>query len=75
MATFLHLLKPDSAPAALPVIEAQRQQPGAEVMVVLLDGGRPATLPADLPVRRLGDDLDYAGLLDLIFQSDHVISW
>jgi hypothetical protein len=76
MAAFLHLLK-DGAPAlALPAIEANRREPGAQVTVVLLPGAAPAALPPDVVVRRLAEgDLDYAALLDLIFAHDHVITW
>ena len=75
MPRFLHLLKGDSWPAAGAVIEAHRREPGARVTVVLLDGAPPASLPADVSVRRLGNDLDYSGLLDLIFAADHVVTW
>ena len=76
MPTFLHLLKADSAPLATPIIEANSREPGAEVTVVLLDGATPPTLPPAIRVRRLApSDLDYSTLLDLIFESDRVISW
>ena len=61
MATFLHLLKRDSADMAAPVIEANRREPDARVTVVLLDGAAAPPLPAEVTVRRLADgDLDYA---------------
>jgi hypothetical protein len=44
------------------------------VTVVLLDGAH-AALPAGAAVKRFGPDLDYNTLLDLIFESDHVITW
>jgi hypothetical protein len=76
MATFLHLLKADSSALALPVIEQHRREPGARVTVVLLDAGAPGPVPAGVAVRRLEPgDLDYPGLLDLIFASDHVLTW
>ena len=76
MATFLHLLKRDSADMAAPVIEANRREPDARVTVVLLDAAAAPPLPAGVTVRRLADgDLDYAGLLDLIFAHDHVVTW
>ncbi len=76
MARFLHLLRGDSAALAAPVIEKNYREPGAEVTVVLLDGATPPPLPPGARVRRLADsDLDYSSLLDLIFESDHVISW
>jgi hypothetical protein len=77
MAAFLHLLKADSAaPLAAAVIESNLAEPGARVTVVLLDGAVGPALPAGATVRRLADgDLDYPGLLDLIFGHDHVITW
>ena len=74
MARFLHLLKGDSLPLAGVVIERNLREPGARVTVVLLDGPA-ASLPAGAAVRRLGADLDYDALVDLIFESDHVITW
>ena len=48
----------------------------ARVTVVLLDGAAAPSLPAGVAVRRLAPgDLDYAGLLDLIFAHDHVVTW
>jgi hypothetical protein len=76
MASFLHLLKGDSAEMAASVVEANRREPDARVTVVLLDGAAAPPLPAGVTVRRLADgDLDYAGLLDLIFAHDHVVTW
>ena len=76
MARFLHLLKVDSGALAAPVIERNRLEPGARVTVVLLDGAAAPALPAGVTVRRLAPgDLDYSALLDLIFESDHVITW
>jgi len=76
MPTFLHLLKRDSACLAAPVIEANSREAGATVTVVLLDGAEAPTLPPTVRVRHLSaSDLDYSALLDLIFESDRVISW
>jgi hypothetical protein len=76
MAAFLHILKGDSGALAGPVIEANRLEPDARVTVVLLEGAQADSLPAGVEVRRLAaGDLDYAGLLDLIFAHDHVITW
>ena len=77
MAAFLHLLKADSAAAlAASVIESNLAEPDARVTVVLLDGAIAPSLPAEVAVRRLADgELDYPGLLDLIFAHDHVITW
>jgi len=76
MPAFLHVLKSDSAALAIPVIEANAREAGAGVTVVLLDGTTLPSLPPAVTVRRLSpSDLDYSGLLDLIFQSDRVITW
>ncbi len=74
MPSFLHLLKNDSPPLAATVIEQNLRHPGARVTVVLLDGAA-ASLPAGAEVKRLGPELDYNALLDLIFESDHVVTW
>jgi hypothetical protein len=73
MARYLHLVGRDANPLAEAVIA--RPEAGAQVTVVLLDGGALASPPPDARLLRLGEGLDYAGLLDLIFAADHVISW
>jgi hypothetical protein len=73
MARFLHLLKRDSPVMASAVVEENRREAGADVTVVLLDDATPP--PAHVTIRRLGADLDYPALLELIFASDHVVSW
>jgi hypothetical protein len=76
MATFLHLVKRDAAALAGTVIESNLRDADARVTVVMLDAAPPPSLPAGVAVRRLAPgDLDYAGLLDLIFAHDHVITW
>jgi hypothetical protein len=76
MATFLHLVKGDSAALAGAVIESNVREADARVTVVLLDGGAAPALPEGVAARRLAPgDLDYAGLLDLVFAHDHVITW
>lgn len=76
MATFLHLIKGDSAALAGAVIETALRETDAQLTVVLLDDGPAPALPAGVAVRRLAPgDLDYAGLLDLVFAHDHVITW
>jgi hypothetical protein len=76
MAAYLHLVKGDSAALAGAVIEANLRETDARVTVVLLDGAAAPSLPATVAVRRLAPaDLDYAGLLDLVFAHDHVITW
>jgi hypothetical protein len=74
MPRFLHLIKRDSPPLATDLVARQFQESGAEVTVVLLDGAAPA-LPAGVAIKRLGADLDHDTLLDLIFTSDHVVTW
>ena len=74
MPRFLHLIKRDSPHLAADIVARQLQEPGAEVTVVLLDGVSPS-LPVGVAVKRLGTDLDHHKLLDLIFESDHVVTW
>jgi hypothetical protein len=74
MASILHLLKGVDTALAATVI-AQHALAGERVTVVLLPGGAAPTLPPGVPVRRLPDDLSYAQLVDLVFESDHVITW
>lgn len=76
MAAFLHLFKADSAGLAASVVASNLREADARVTIVLLEGTPAPTLPAGVAVRRLADgDLDYKGLLDLIFAHDHVITW
>jgi hypothetical protein len=74
MASVLHLLKGADATLAGTVIE-QHARAGARVTVVLLSGDAPPHVPPGVPVRRLDSDLSYAQLVDLVFESDHVITW
>ncbi len=58
------------------MIESNLRDADARVTVAMLDAAPPPSLPAGVAVRRLAPgDLDYAGLLDLIFAHDHVITW
>ena len=75
MPRFLHLIKRDSSPLAADIVARQLRESGAEVTVVLLDGGAAPHLPAGIAVKRLGADLDHDKLLDLVFESDHVVTW
>jgi len=76
MAKFLHLLKSDANPLAAAVVEQNSREPGVDVTVVLLPGAPRPDLPGGVHVRQLGEDgFGYSALLDLIFESDHVISW
>ena len=76
MVRFLHILKGNPASLAEPVIAEHCRQSGADVTVVLLEDAPLPALPPSARVRRLAEgDLDYASLLDLIFESDHVVTW
>jgi hypothetical protein len=75
MARALHLLQESGLATALPVIERQSGDPDVRVTVVLLHGMPSPALPDGVRAARLGAGLDYPGLLDLIFASDHVIAW
>jgi hypothetical protein len=70
----LHLIKRDSPSVAADIVTRQLRDPSVEVTVVLLNGAAP-DLPAGVAVKRLGADLDHDSLLDLIFESDHVVTW
>ena len=43
--------------------------------MVLLDGAIAPSLPAGVTVRASPSELDYPGLLDLIFEATSVITW
>lgn len=73
MARYLHLLKADAPALARAVIG--RAAPDATITVVMLDASVPPVLPPGARLLHLGQGLDHAGLLDLIFEADHVISW
>jgi hypothetical protein len=76
MATYLHLLRSDSSPAALPVISEQAREGARRVVVVQMDDAPAPLLPPEVTRHRLGPGgLDHDALLDLIFSSDHVIAW
>jgi hypothetical protein len=47
---------------------------GDTITVVVLDGAPPST-PATVSVRRLGADLTYRELVDLVFDAEHVVPW
>jgi len=74
MAAVLHLLK--GADTALARIAIERQlDAGDHVTVALLAGAADPGFPAGVAVHRVPDDLAYSRLLDLVFESDHVITW
>jgi hypothetical protein len=75
MPAALHLLTRADAPLAGGVIERQCREPDTAVTVVLLPGGAAPSLPATVTVRRVPQDLTYREVVDLIFASDHVLTW
>ncbi len=73
MARVLHLFKGDHAGEAAAVIGAQLAA-GDVVTVALLDAAEPE-LPAGVTLRRVPSELPYAKLVELVFASDHVVTW
>jgi hypothetical protein len=73
MVRYLHLV--GAEPNSLTAGVIAHPEAGADVTVVLLDGATPPALPAGARLLRLGQDVDYSRLLDLIFEADHVIAW
>jgi len=74
MAAVLHLLKASDATLARATIE-QNLRAGDRVTVVFLPGAARPELPAGATPHRVPDDLSYNRLLELIFESDQVITW
>ena len=75
MRSVLHILNGQEASLALPVIEQQRREPDTRVTVVLLAGADAPVLPDGVTVRRVDHYLTHSQLLDVIFESDQVITW
>ncbi len=74
MAAVLHLLKSPIPPLARAALE-RGVGAGDRVTVVLLPGAGSPGLPDGVAVHRAPDDLSYSQLLELIFESDQVITW
>ena len=74
MAAVLHLLKGTDVKFPLAVIE-QEVRAGDDVTVALLPGGIAPALPPGVTIHHVGSDLSYSQLLDLIFESDQVVTW
>ena len=74
MARVLHLWKGGS-PDLVRTVVAQHVAAGDEVTVGALAGATLDGLPAGVALRRVPQDLDYDGLLDLVFAADHVVTW
>jgi hypothetical protein len=76
MATALHLVRGAGEPPALAAAVVGRQlAAGDRVAVALLEGAPRPDLPAGVTVHRVPDELSYAALVELIFASDHVVTW
>ena len=73
MPRVLHLVKGTHDDLVVATI-AHQLAAGDAVTVAVLDG-EPPPLPPDVTVRRVGRDCAWAELLDLIFASDHVVTW
>jgi hypothetical protein len=75
MTAVLHLVK-SSAPDELVLTTIGQQLADRDtVTVALLHGVLTPALPAGARVLRVPDDLSYDSLLELIFASDHVLTW
>jgi len=74
MPTVLHLIKSADPALARAAIE-QHVGAGDRVTVALLPGGAALALPSSVTIHRVGGDLSYSQLLDLIFQADQVLTW
>ena len=74
MARVLHLLKGEEASLALAAMEAQLAA-GDSVAVALLYGAPIPKLPTSVRVLRIPQEASYARLLEMIFESDQVVTW
>jgi hypothetical protein len=75
MARALHLVKGAGAGALAGAVVARQLAAGDHVTVVLLEGAPRPELAAGVTVHRVPDELGYPGLVELIFASDHVVTW
>ena len=73
MARVLHLMKGEHTTEALAVIAAQVAA-GDQVTVALLEAAAPP-LPASVTIQRVPAELPYDRLVELVFASDHVVTW
>ncbi|HEU5323696.1 MAG TPA: hypothetical protein VFX28_23030 [Methylomirabilota bacterium] len=74
MARVLHVLKGGDAGLAVATIERQRAA-GDEVTVALLGAAPAPPLPPGVALRRVPGEASWAELLQLVFASDHVVTW
>jgi hypothetical protein len=75
MASALHLLKGAAGAELAVTVIARQVAAGDRVTVALLEGAQRPELPAGVAVHRVPEDLAYPRLLELIFASDHVVTW
>ena len=74
MARVLHVFKGDHAAEASIVI-GRAVSAGDQVEVALVGGVQAPALPAGVTVHRVPDDTSYERLVELIFTTDHVVTW
>jgi hypothetical protein len=74
MATVLHLLKGDDPTLAVTAIDHQLAS-GDRVTVALLHGMTKPKLATAVRVLRVPEDVSHEKLLELIFESDQVVTW
>jgi hypothetical protein len=75
MATVLHLVKSRAHDELVRTTIGQQLADRDGVTVALLHEGPEPPLPAGVRVLRVPDDLTHDALLELIFASDHVLTW
>jgi len=75
MANTLHLLKGTAGGELAAAVIARQLAAGDRVSVALLEGAPRPELPAGVAVHRVPEDLSYPRLLELVFTSDHVVTW
>jgi hypothetical protein len=74
MPTVLHLVKGDATPLVSATLERQAAA-GDRITLVLLEGAPAPAHPETVIIYRVPGELTHAQLLDLIFESDQVITW
>jgi hypothetical protein len=73
MPRVLHLVK--DAHDDLVVATIERQLAAGDTVTVAVLDGEPPPLDPRVTARHVGRDCTWAELLDLIFDSDHVVTW
>ena len=75
MASALHLLKGAAGAELASAVIARQLAAGDRVIVALLEGAERPGLPAGVTIHRVPEELSYPRLLELVFASDHVVTW